>query len=199
MQCPCCNFYSKFNLDRSPDLQYDDWGVLSPHRNFRVYFPLGSNSRLLRAKHRYEIEPEAVRSEICRRFQISDSDAASLVKHGLVDYYSEYYKSLSGTLTPSESMEWVRILITTCNKHKLVLGSSTIDAKLFAAIVSDAALSNYDKRQQLFLKLLPEWQPHKRFFKPAEVGAISEVHDLVPLIELVLVRNPGLQDDLKVC
>ncbi len=42
-----------------PDLQYDDWGVLSPHRNFRVFYPQGARDTPLKA--RYEYEPEAVR------------------------------------------------------------------------------------------------------------------------------------------
>ena len=42
-----------------PDLQYDDWGVLSPHRNIRVFYPLGARDTPLKA--RYEYEPEAVR------------------------------------------------------------------------------------------------------------------------------------------
>jgi hypothetical protein len=120
------------------------------------------------------------------------------VKHDLVEYYAQFHKHLSALTTASESMEWVRILIATCKKNELRVGSA-IDAQDFARIVSDTTLSNYEKRQQLFSKLLPEWQPRKAFFKPAEVGVIEQLNDLIPLIELVLERNPGLRTDLKVC
>lgn len=85
--CPCCDFYDKHKLARAPDVEYDDWGILSPHRLMRVWRPSGEPP--IAPLSALEISPVQVHTDTANRLAVPVADAAWLLKHDLVAYFEQ--------------------------------------------------------------------------------------------------------------
>jgi hypothetical protein len=205
--CPCCNFYDKFDLPgRQPFLQYDDYGVLSPHRNIRIYAPFDgsaqarpesqapalpslqaplphSSSAEATYSQRYLYEPELVRKELKQRFAVTEADAAYLLKENVVDYFAVMVSN--DTLALDQAMLWLRTYVSAIRKFHIPLEALSPDKLSVSASLLGKSL--WERKEHM-------WQQLSTAGYPYTGPALSPQHQQIPL--KVLATPPSCPADL---